>query len=60
MQKDPDLVFSVFDGSETLNVYVVGQPEDYTVMLSRPERDAFISIPKADWARIVAQVANQF
>jgi hypothetical protein len=59
-QKSDDLVFALFDGSIRINVYVVGPPEDYRVMISQPETDSFIGISKCDWERIVARVEAQF
>jgi hypothetical protein len=58
---DDDLVFSINAGSGAkLNVYVTGQPEDYRVLISDPDRDAMIGIDKCDWERIVARVQEQF
>lgn len=58
---DNDLVFKIDAGpGNKLNVYVTGEPEDYRVMLSDPDRDAFIGIDKCDWVRIVERVKGQF
>lgn len=56
-----DLVFALDMGlGRRLKVFVSGPPEAYSVSLMDSDRDAFISIDKCDWERIVECVSNQF
>jgi hypothetical protein len=57
---DQDMVFRIDAGGENLRVYVTGEADDYRVMISNPDKDAFIGIAKCDWVRIVEQVKGQF
>lgn len=61
MQDDPDLVFALDMGfGNRKKVFVMGQPEDYTVSFYDIDRDAWVSFPKCDWERIVERVKEQF
>jgi hypothetical protein len=58
---DDDLVFALDAGlGNRVKVFVIGGPEDFRVSFSDPDREAWISVAKADWERIVARVQEQF